>query len=85
MSIKLTEEQRQSLADSPPPCRVIDPATKEAYVLIRAEVYERHRDLLEDDYNPREAYPYVDKVMAEDDARDPTLESYQHIERDQRP
>lgn len=31
-----------------------------------------------DDFDPREAYPFVDKTMADADADDPTLESYQH-------
>jgi hypothetical protein len=31
-----------------------------------------------DNYDPREAYPFVDKTMADADAGDPTLESYQH-------
>jgi hypothetical protein len=85
MSIELTEEQRQALALSSPPCRVIDPSTKDEYVLIRAEVYERLRGLLEDEFDPREVYPFVDKIMTEDDAADPSQESYQHIRRDQRP
>jgi len=33
---------------------------------------------LADDYDPREAYPFVDKTMADADADDPTLESCQH-------
>ena len=31
-----------------------------------------------DDFDPREFYPLVDKTMADADAGDPTLESYQH-------
>jgi hypothetical protein len=30
-----------------------------------------------DDFDPREFYPMIDKAMAEDDAKDPLLESYQ--------
>jgi hypothetical protein len=29
------------------------------------------------DFDPREAYPFVDELMREDDANDPGLESYQ--------
>jgi hypothetical protein len=29
------------------------------------------------DFDPREFYPMIDKVMAEDDAKDPLLDSYQ--------
>jgi len=35
-----------------------------------------------DDYDPREAYPFVDKTMADADAGDPTLESYQHYRKE---
>ena len=33
----------------------------------------------EEEYNPREAYPFVERVMQEDDAYDPTLEHYQDL------
>jgi len=33
-----------------------------------------------DDYDPRQAYPMVDKTMADADADDPTLASYQRLE-----
>jgi hypothetical protein len=32
---------------------------------------------LSGDFDPRELYPMIDKVMAEDDAKDPLLDSYQ--------
>ncbi len=73
--IELTQEQRQEL--SAPEPTAIDPETKEEYVLVRKEVYARIRALLEDDFDPRDAYPLVDRIMGEDDANDPTLESYQ--------
>jgi hypothetical protein len=34
--------------------------------------------LAPDDYDPEEGAAYVNEVMAEDDADDPLLESYQH-------
>jgi hypothetical protein len=37
---------------------------------------------LEGDFDPREAYPFVDKVLAENDANDPHLESYQDLRRE---
>ena len=76
--IELTEQQRQAVVlrpDEPP--RLVDPQTRETYVLLRADLYEQLRAFLEEEYDPREAYPFVDRVMAEDDANDPTLESYQ--------
>ena len=48
--------------------------------------YERVKAILEreeDDLDPRGAYPFIDDVMREDDANDPTLESYQsYVERE---
>lgn len=38
--IELTPEQRQAV-DQGEPVRVIDPSTQDAYVIVRAEVYER--------------------------------------------
>jgi hypothetical protein len=48
--IELTETQRQAIAtaqESPP--TVIDPQTRTAYVLIRREVYERLKSILDED------------------------------------
>ena len=43
------------------------------------EAYERFKALLAlDDYDPEEGAGYMNEVMAEDDAKDPYLESYQH-------
>ena len=38
-----------------------------------------------DDFEPREFYPLVDKTMADADAGDPTLESYQHYSKEAKP
>ena len=45
--IELTEEQRQEL--SVPEPVAIDPSTKETYVLVRQNVYDRIKGLLYDD------------------------------------
>jgi hypothetical protein len=76
--IELTEQQRQEL-NGPEPV-VIDPVTRQEYVLVRREVYERIRGLLEDDTVVATG-ELVDRIMAEDDANDPTLESYQSATR----
>jgi hypothetical protein len=74
--IELTEKQREELR-SPEPV-VIDPQTKEAYVLVRKAVYERLRALIEDDGpNMRQVAALVDHAMEEDDEHDPTLAFYQ--------
>jgi hypothetical protein len=75
--IELTEKQRQELSTPEPVA--IDPETGQAYVLVRREIYERLKSLLAlDDYNPDEGAAHINEVMAEDDAKDPYLESYQH-------
>jgi hypothetical protein len=75
--IELTEQQRQELS-APEPI-AIDPQTGESYVLVRRESYERLKSFLTmDDYDPDEGAGSINEVMAEDDAKDPYLESYQH-------
>jgi hypothetical protein len=74
--IELTEQQRQELS-TPEPI-AIDPQTGESYVLVRRETYERLKALLaREDYDPDEGAGYINEVMADDDAKDPYLESYQ--------
>jgi hypothetical protein len=76
--IELTEQQRHELIGPEP--IAIDPVTQTAYVLVRREVYERLKTLLAlDDYHPDEGAKYMNEVMAEDDAKDPYLQSYQHF------
>jgi hypothetical protein len=75
--IELTEEQRQELEYAEPAC-VRDPKTNETYVLVRTEVYERIRHLLDESLDMRQVAILVDRAMREDDANDPTLEFYQH-------
>ena len=75
--IELNEQQRHELS-APEPV-AIDPQTRETYVLVRREVYERLKTLLAlDDYDPDEGAGFINEVMAEDDVKDPYLESYQH-------
>jgi len=78
--IELTEQQRQEL-ELPEPL-VLDPQTQETYVLVQRQVYERLKSLLADDYDPDGGMALMNEVMAEDDAKDPLLESYQHYGRD---
>ena len=53
--IELTQEQRLELANPEPMAR--DPQTNETYVLVKAEVYERLKNLLYD------ASPWTDEEM----------------------
>ena len=77
--IELTQQQRQRL-DTGGAVDVTDDATHAPYVLIRKDVYERVKGLLEDD--PREAYPAVDRAFAEGwDA--PGMDDYDQYEEPQ--
>jgi hypothetical protein len=53
--IELTEEQRRELDRPEPQAR--DPQTNETYVLIRADVYERLKEMMYD------ASPWTDEEM----------------------
>jgi hypothetical protein len=48
-------------------------------VLLRAELYERYKAVFDEEFDPRESYPFIDPVMAEDDASDPTLAECQRL------
>jgi hypothetical protein len=45
LMIELTEQQRQDIGNESPP-RVIDPFTKERFVLIREDIYEKVKKVL---------------------------------------
>jgi hypothetical protein len=76
--IELTDDQARELAQPEP--MAVDPRTQQAYVLVRREAYERLKALLAlDDYDPEEGAALMNEVMAEDDAGDPLLESYQRF------
>ena len=51
---------------------------REREPLLRIGGYDRLKALLALDGDPDEGAAYVNEVMAEDDAKDPYLESYQH-------
>jgi hypothetical protein len=77
LMIELTAEQRQALQGDTP-LRLVDPSTNATYVLLRAEVYDRLKGLLEDDLpSMHEVALLVEEVMKDDDANDPLLEGYQ--------
>ncbi len=72
----LSAEQIQSLA-SGNPVRITEAGLE--CILVRADVYARTTSVKYDDseFSPREAYPFVDRVMADDDKSDPLFEDYQ--------
>ena len=79
--IELTPEQHEALTQNgSQSIRAIDRVTKVEYVLVRADLYERLKALLSDDLP--DAAPVMNEVMAEDDAKNRYLESYQHYARE---
>ena len=75
--IELTESQRRELSQPEP--LAIDPLTKETYILVRQAAYLKMKSLLAtDEYDPEEVMAEMNEVMAEDNAGNPLLESYQH-------
>jgi hypothetical protein len=76
--IELTQQQQQAV-DADPETPLIDPRTNRAYVLVRADIYERIRGLLvpDDGLDMRQVAALVERAMREDDAGDPTLAFYQ--------
>jgi hypothetical protein len=74
--IELTEEQRRQIKEGEPVA--IDPETREVYVLVPKEVYDRWRHLWDDDMpGKREVAALVARAMREYDANDPSLHLYQ--------
>lgn len=58
------------------PVEIFDPTSNAVYYLLSAEQFQKLSGV-GDDFDPRETYPLIDLAMAEDDANDPLLESYQ--------
>ncbi len=81
MTIELSDEIRLALEKAGSiPVHLVDTTTKENYVIMRADQYAKVKIVFEQeeyDFDVREAYPFVDEVMQDDDAKDPTLKSYQ--------
>jgi hypothetical protein len=75
----LTEEQLRAIADQPnEPLRLIDPASKQVYVLLNEAVYEKMRELLQG-FQPTEAYAAIDQAFAAGWS-DPRMEDYDRYE-----
>jgi len=77
MTHAMLDNSLREAAQAGTPVEVVDPATNRVYYLVSAEQFRRMGAMLSDDFDPREFYPIIDRVMAADDANDPLLESYQ--------
>jgi hypothetical protein len=81
MAPTLSEDQRLAIEErGGTPVYVVDANTNASYVLMPADQFEALQILFsQEDLSPREAYPLLDRVMAEDDDHDPTLAGYQDL------
>jgi hypothetical protein len=77
--IELTDSQQHALDNkADEPLEVIDPRTSQKYVLVRREMYDRLRTLVQDaGLDLRQVAILVANAMREEDEGDPLLESYQ--------
>jgi hypothetical protein len=80
--MNFTSEQVQAIRDGCP-VPVVPPEVGEECVVLRRDAYDRIKHLLYDDKeaDPTRFYPLVSAMMAEDDANDSALESYQKYKR----
>ncbi len=86
MSLQLTEEEKRELRQATgKPVRLTDPETKQEYVLLRAEIYDRLKSLLYDDsdFDPAMGYPLADEIMKED-WDNPKMAEYDRYEEHER-
>ena len=78
--IELTEQQQSALeSQRGEPARVFNPRTRETFVLVPADAYERLKSLLGEDFDPSEAYPAIDRAFAEG-WDDPKMDDYDRYE-----
>ncbi len=80
--MEFTSEQVQAIRKGAT-VPIIPMEVGEECVVLRKDAYEKMRRLLYDDSEaePSAFYPFVSAIMAEDDANDPALESYQKYKR----
>ncbi len=73
---ELTTEQRKLLQQSGgQPVRLIDPDTKQQYMLVRAEVYDQLRSV-HNDLDPRDLYPALHRALRDEGWDDARLDEY---------
>ncbi|MGA2031934.1 MAG: hypothetical protein ABSG68_06750 [Thermoguttaceae bacterium] len=80
--MNLTNEQVQAIRQGAP-VPVVPLEVGEECVVLRKDAYEKMAQAADDETqsDPARFYPLVGAIMAEDDAEDPALESYQRYKR----
>jgi hypothetical protein len=72
----ITPEIRQAIEQAgDAPVQITDPETHAAYIIVKAEVYERMRALCED-FDVRDFYPVMNEVAAREGWDDPAMDIY---------
>ncbi len=66
------------------PTHLVDPETNAAYVLIRAEQFERLRALLTEEVEIRDQYATVDRVFGEAGWDDPAMDRHDDYDANKR-
>ena len=81
----LSVEQSQALAAAPDvPLRVVDPQTQHAYVLLPAEIFDRVKALLADDYSLRDTYSAQIQAALRAGWGDPGMDAYDNYDENYR-
>jgi hypothetical protein len=80
--IELNEELRQAVMQHPgEPVSLVDPATREMFVLVRSKIYQRLTRLVFDDseFSVSEAYPLLDEMAAKAGWDDAAMDVYNDL------
>jgi hypothetical protein len=78
--IQLTKDQHDELMQNgQDTATVIDPVTNTEYVLLRADVFQRLREMTEEDFDVSDAYAAIDEAFAEG-WNHPKMSDYDHYE-----
>lgn len=77
----LTHEQLQAIHAKPEgPVRVVDPRTQQAYLIVRADLYEQVQQVLKDEYHLSDTYfAQVESAMRAG-WDDPAMDDYNHYD-----
>jgi hypothetical protein len=78
MTTKLTDDLRQALEqEGSNPVYLVDATTNANYVIMRADQYEKVKALFEEEeFNPRELYPLVERSLLKAGWDDPAMDEY---------
>jgi hypothetical protein len=77
VTTNLSDDLRHALEQGVGPVRLVDAATNEHYVIMRADQYERAKALFEEDEShPRAVYPFVEQSFGKAGWDQPEMDVY---------